>query len=415
MDKVLVHQKGYYGITLFWIVCIYLFIYNPPFSFIPISPIKIIDLLLIFIAFKNRIWTPLISFMKIEICICLFIICHCIFLFLFTSTLLFAFEYVSFIFECLIAPYIILTILHKQFKDKNKVIYFILCIPIIASFISCFLIINPETNNFVRESLLVTSNLTEKLTFRSFGISDSLIFSYAIAQGLGFCICLYYSNTKKLLYFFLPFLFISIMFNARTGFVPIIIYFLYILFTKKGFKQIAKVTIITTIIFVLAYNNGLLDEYKQTLEWAFDFIIEITSFMTNESLNKTGNTDILKTMIVLPENTWDWILGSGKNLFTAQNNSDIGYIIQLNYGGIYFITLIFCLVISLYLKLYVFQCKRWFILLFIGTILICNIKGYFILTNPGFRFLMLLYSFYINMTISTPQNLNQSSYVNHNL
>lgn len=190
---------------------------------------------------------------------------------------------------------------------------------------------------------------------------------------------------------------------------------MYILFTKKGFKQIAKVTIITTIIFVLAYNNGLLDEYKQTLEWAFDFIIEITSFMTNESLNKTGNTDILKTMIVLPENTWDWILGSGKNLFTAQNNSDIGYIIQLNYGGIYFITLIFCLVISLYLKLYVFQCKRWFILLFIGTILICNIKGYFILTNPGFRFLMLLYSFYINMTISTPQNLNQSSYVNHNL
>ena len=200
------------------------------------------------------------------------------------------------------------------------------------------------------------------------------------------------------------------MFNARTGFVPIIIYFLYILFTKKGFKQIAKVTIITTIIFVLAYNNGLLDEYKQTLEWAFDFIIEITSFMTNESLNKTGNTDILKTMIVLPENTWDWILGSGKSSFGLSLFGS-----RLNYGGIYFITLIFCLVISLYLKLYVFQCKRWFILLFIGTILICNIKGYFILTNPGFRFLMLLYSFYINMTISTPQNLNQSSYVNHNL
>ena len=34
MDKVLVHQKGYYGITLFWIVCIYLFIYNPPFYFL---------------------------------------------------------------------------------------------------------------------------------------------------------------------------------------------------------------------------------------------------------------------------------------------------------------------------------------------------------------------------------------------
>lgn len=148
-----------------------------------------------------------------------------------------------------------------------------------------------------------------------------------------------------------------------------------IFFSQKRVQTNCKGNNHNHYYFVLAYNNGLLDEYKQTLEWAFDFIIEITSFMTNESLNKTGNTDILKTMIVLPENTWDWILGSGKNLFTAQNNSDIGYIIQLNYGGIYFITLIFCLVISLYLKLYVFQCKRWFILLFIGTILICNIKG----------------------------------------
>ena len=104
-------------------------------------------------------------------------------------------------------------------------------------------------------------------------------------------------------------------------------------------------------------------------------------------------------MLVLPESTSHWLFGSGQNIFSAPigRRSDVGYCIQLNYGGITYCFLLFCFVFSIYHKC-MNKIQPVFLFTMILSTLLMNYKGTFFAHNSAFSLTVLLtiYSCEIN-------------------
>src|SRR5690606_20287970 len=100
----------------------------------------------------------------------------------------------------------------------------------IASLFTFILIAFPDINLFVKQNVVASDDTTVFAYARNFGISEGLTFAYGTVQGLIFAITLYYARVNWTYYLLVPFLFLSILFNARIGFVPVIfaIFFFYV-------------------------------------------------------------------------------------------------------------------------------------------------------------------------------------------
>jgi hypothetical protein len=125
---------------------------------------------------------------------------------------------------------------------------------------------------------------------------------------------------------------------------------------------------------------------------------ETINYLTGNDTGKLHHfNELTDNMIVIPDNIIPTLIGTGKDLFYGGYNehSDIGYIIQLNYGGLIYCLLLLGLILYMSFRLRKYPNNQWFSYLFLGTVLICNWKGYFIFTNIGFRLLSILYFYYI--------------------
>ena len=183
------------------------------------------------------------------------------------------------------------------------------------------------------------------------------------------------------------------MFNARIGFVPIFIYLGYRIVLARDFSFILRVVVLVLVVVFIFNYTGILEEYETTITWLMDGFTEITNLLSGKENDKVGNVDVLKTMIIIPQTLSGIIWGTGKDVYllSSVGNSDIGYILQLNYGGVVYVVLLFLFIFSVYRKLKRNNIpNKWFNYVFLGTVLLCNVKGYFITTNSGMRTLMLL-------------------------
>ena len=105
-------------------------------------------------------------------------------------------------------------------------------------------------------------------------------------------------------------------------------------------------------------------------------------------------------MWVLPETISEWIVGKGKHIYTEyQNSSDVGFILQLNYGGIIYLILLLNLIISIFSNINRKEHNR-ILLFFIITVIISNLKGEFIINSSGFRVLSIFTLYLISNTTS---------------
>ena len=96
-------------------------------------------------------------------------------------------------------------------------------------------------------------------------------------------------------------------------------------------------------------------------------------------------------MIVLPSSIDEWLIGSGKNIFSdAHNNSDIGYFILLNYGGIFYLIMWISFCIYMFRRLY--KLNNGIALILFISLVYLNYKGDFFIVNSGSRFFFLIYS-----------------------
>ena len=253
-------------------------------------------------------------------------------------------------------------------------------------------------------------------TFRAAGLTsitgDGLSFSQCICGLCAFYLLL--KSKDNLNRFIWSILYLLIFFSlfpvARTGIV-ILSFFSAVLFifSEAGFilrlKSIIFLLALSFLMIILLFNllsfiapERLIFLTDTLLPYAFEFVfnyLEGNGFATNST------DDILKNMVIFPDNIISWIIGDGyfydpNNALYNYNDTDIGYLRILFYTGLagsfllyfwYFLVAYFC-VHSKENKNY-----RIIIMVIISAIMVANLKFPFVLQSTAICLgLLLLFS-----------------------
>lgn len=218
------------------------------------------------------------------------------------------------------------------------------CIFVLASFLSptfrnLTLTFFPKEGNFD----VVFSALGE---YRMFGLTRFYTFSMPLFMGFCIIISFVLGVYKSSSFFFLiPIFSFAIITNARVGLLAIPIVIIVVFFARFRQSFIKQILMLTAIIFISAVTISYIKEMSDSSmtyniwTWLNDGIKEILLFSKGE---RSGNMELLaNTMWIFPEES-DLFFGTGFNLFGQFNrSSDIGYVLNLYYGGILFCSLLY--------------------------------------------------------------------------
>jgi hypothetical protein len=291
----------------------------------------------------------------------------------------------------------------------------------IQSLFAVIMLILPDLRMFLLTGLMNYDPKEDKIfrsdlySFRSFGISQDLLFSLSIVQGIAivciFTLCLYSFSKYKYSLILIPPLLLSIALNARIGFVVIILFIVIaLLFAVARLKiylfsklLISILVSSLTIYFCLANVNILFDvDIEQNLEWASNAFVEGQNFARGEE-TETGNFGKIKrNFLHLPKTTPAKFFGEGRYVFSNDKStlrSDVGYVRKIYFGGYIYSLLAYGTLIYLFLgtqnKKYkeIFQPFFYCLLL---TALVSQLKGDIFLPIPGYRIILLVFLFAIS-------------------
>jgi hypothetical protein len=157
-------------------------------------------------------------------------------------------------------------------------------------------------------------------------------------------------------------------------------------------------------------SSDIAAKYEKTIEWGFSFFTQTLGFVSSNGGHHSDTYSTLNNMIILPENFLDWIVGTGDDLFIRGQgsgtitHSDIGFVRQLYYGGLMYISLLMGLVTVMAVRIYNLKKHRWFFVLFIFTVLAANIKSNFVNNHPAFRLVLLIYMGFIYYSFQVRMN-----------
>jgi len=309
-------------------------------------------------------------------------------------------------------PIIILYFFHFL-SVKDNLIEDIIITGIIASLFTLLSILSPAIGDFFRFDLLKTNEFTDLVAYRTFGLAELLTFTYGITQGVIFCLILFFSKQNKFFLFFIPLILISILFNARTGFTPVIIALIFYLINYFNIKLVVNTTILAVIALFIIPQITFSNEQQRTVEWGLDFFYQLNDLFTGSQSSDSNTFDALfGYMVVLPSTDLQWLFGTGEYIFAKShgNDSDVGYIIQLYYGGIFYIILLFLIVIWMYKssRIYKKYNKPAFLisLVLILTTIIVNVKGEIFSSNGYLRLCVLIFLFF-NIKTSKSKNFKK--------
>lgn len=380
-----------YIVILLSIVLVFFYVYAPPFQSLPFGTDKpILILSLLYITHRKQ-WHNLYVFFRKE-----YLLFYVVLFFSGLVAVVHRQTFSTFFYDLLLmiegfaCSWAIYSFLNEHKLKLDKIL---IITSVVASIISCFLLLNPEITFYVKNSLLkYPEQVLDTFLFRGYGLADSLLYAYPVVQG--FCaafILMKVGGNNVVLNTSLLFLFVSIVCNARSGFVPIVIALVLLLIYKRTILLGYSIAIVVfLLVFAGSLNifiakNEMLDE---SLEWAGTSIDIVDDFMHGR---KSENVEVLLgDMVVWPSTLEEWILGQGKNLFfDKQSNTDIGYFIRLNYGGVLYCFPWLCFCFFMYRRLY--KTNRGMALLMFLSLLYLNYKGDFFAVNPATRLFFLVY------------------------
>lgn len=384
---------------------LYLYIFQPP---IISKYIFLFVEIIIFIVFQlNHKCRPFNDFFhdfKVECNVLILISAYAIFRDLIGGEMVYSSRMVYFTFQgFFFSSYII-------WKLKNKsIIKYLFYTGIFASFISISMMVSPVINSFISNYMAeeLENYANFEVRYRGYGFSENITFTYSYVLGL--CASISLLKSKNNLIFIFTFLtcLIGVAFNARIGFIPILITIAYSIFIRKDFSLYIKfftgIIIISSCIYY--FWKEQIEIYKEvSWSWISSFFFEISNRVFGTKYDTYGSTfdSLGDSFIIWPEGICNWIFGSGKSLFRESigQNSDIGFILQLNYGGVIFLTLIVFFIAYTIIRYWKINKLTWFTLIYTISVLILNYKGFFFAGTPGARFIYLLYTWGIIQSIN---------------
>lgn len=389
---------------VFVITFLYSYIYAPPFRFIPFGLDKFALLISYIYLYKHRLFDVLYNSFKVEFRM-LFLIAFYSFFISFinnsTDKTIVQFDFIQLI-ECLPVSFVILHLINKYYQGKALKAILICCF--FASLFTLYLVLNPALALNIKLTVLkYPESLIKNFYWRGFGISDGLMFSYPVIQGFCGAFVLLSLKRRNILLSFMILLgvLLCIITNARSGFIPLVIGAI-LLFTKQPTLSL-KILLYTLIIamFLGILLDRIINEnpmFQMAIEWgksAWTIFLDALNGKHSENVNT-----LLNEMIIWPHGLKNWIIGTGVNIYenTFGNNSDIGYLIRLNYGGIIYVCI--WTLMCVYMGTRLFNRDKLLSILLFSSLIYLNFKADFFIVNSGSRFFYLIYVLGIYSKIS---------------
>jgi hypothetical protein len=373
-------------------IILYLYIFAPPFQFLPFGTDKLVFFVaIVYITYKKK-WRNLHSIFKKEYALLLFILFFSFLRGFIGGEKTYAMYDFLLWGELITCAYFLYQLIDSKWGFQiDKVM--IVC-AIVASFISIFLILNPDLAlNIKLYWLKSQEELIERFYYRGYGFSDGLFFAYPVV--LGFCagmIVMGIIKNKTVTICLFPLL-IAIFANARSGLIPVFVSIILLLIFN--FKYFVNNTLFSFFILsllsgaMLAFING--NELLNTsFEWGLSFFdIMIEFFLKGEK--EENLSALLGEMLVFPKNELEWLWGSGEFIFTDHKyTTDIGYLLRLNFGGILYSLLFYALLFYMLLRLS--RINKYMTCFLFISLIYCHYKSDFFIVNPSSRFLFFVYT-----------------------
>jgi hypothetical protein len=193
------------------------------------------------------------------------------------------------------------------------------------------------------------------------------------------------------LFFLLPVLLISIIFNARIGLVVILASIL--LNFRKRVPQILIICFIFYLLIdIVSKNLSFFEDYKQTINWFNSFFTESFDFLSGRGNDDNTYYVLYSRVFNFPKDFFSILFGEGKIIFGTIGGSDVGYVNQIFNGGIIYLLLLIISLFFYFIKLLKSNSNSFFPYFFLLTMLLVNFKAASFFTSSSFvRVFMFVY------------------------
>ena len=278
--------------------------------------------------------------------------------------------------------------------NKDRLIRAIMIVSAVASCITMLCVFFPELDNYVRTQLIQydEENYLYENARRGFGIASTLTSHYGYIQGTVIAICPFFLKENKWFVFFIPFIILSILVNARTGIIIATWGIMVYSFVSRQKIALPLVAIVFIMYFYLEDIMIALNFNPETIAWIMDFSDQMGDISSGDFSGETAST-MTGSMVVWPSDVVEWLVGKGVVLYHnpfATEHTDVGWFIQLNYGGLFYIFIFFTPFVIMAKRLARLDMRILMIIL-AGTVVIVNTKSSIFPNTGEFTFLMLLY------------------------
>lgn len=403
----------------FWVIFLFLYVYNPMFSFIPVD-VSLILVLLISTLIPYRlgvlwkVWTN--KFVLSAIILLLVAVVYSIMATILSGHNVVGLGHPYFVirigFELFVFCPIVINEMSKNFKHNIEFKFFrvVMYIAVTQAVTVLLMLLSPDIRTFVFETLLSLREGHDKVTqigafiFRGYGISSGHLFGMPMFHAFACLVIFYLSTFNRKYIFLLPIVILPILVNARVGliFIPIFV-IVFIIFKYYDFKEIGQ----KALIFVMFFFGAVLFFQALVLyNEAFSFLINwLATTITPSPDRGVGSSQTLVALIErhihYPDSFMYIFMGNGEYIFANPQSSvrsDIGYIQYLYHGGLLFSTFIYASFIILFL--YAFsktntKGEKMLVLGIFMLLFLSHAKGNVFTPNVFMRSIMLFLMLYI--------------------
>lgn len=393
-------KAGFLGFFL-WVLVFYFFIFQPP-----VMP-KLIYLALQFVVFfmavlfLNQRIGLYVNIFKLELILVFFVVLYSLIRDALSGDVVYFDRFAGWFFQSFLFCGLLIVLYFSRSIKVDSLSYFsseIYVAVLTAALVTLVLYFFPAIDSFYESIQLdgyyeIYSDFEKR--YRAYGISENLTYTYSVVLGIcaGYSLILY---RKSWLFVLLcPLFLFAVSVNARIGFVGFVFFVFYIFFYSE---LKAKAIWLLSLLGLVSWFYFSSDDFIQENRWSLGFFLEAADFFYYGLEGSNIIAVLLNNHVHFPESVAGVVFGTGVSLYGSglEKSSDIGYILQLNYGGV--IILIFLMLAIAFMSARLFKVlgyKHWFSWFFPISIFVLNFKGFIFAMTPGGRFIFLLYFFFI--------------------
>ena len=295
----------------------------------------------------------------------------------------------------LVTPMILFFAKKIGIATEEQAVRAILLVSSFAAIISFLCLINPSLNDYVKNSLLQLSadDYIMVNDYRGFGYASLLTSDYGFLLGLVAGYGSLYLKNNKLFILCIPLLLFATIINARTGVVLAMAIIAVSTLAKRDFRYIFVIGALAIVL--ISYYDVFFEMIgvdARTSEWSMSVFKEVQDVSQGNIQESYAANELFNNMIVFPPSFLEWIVGRGYSIVKggSAGYSDVGWILQLNYGGIIYISILYSFFFVMLRRLSAKRIRTTFWVVLVYILLINTKSSIF----PGYSSFYLLFMFY---------------------